>query len=96
MRIFRFFANAAFIFGALLILNSCEVGLGESVDVTAPVLEISSPADGSIIMNTFKMRGVGYDDTNIALIKVSVNRHLTERNMHLITPQQMLFQSSGQ
>lgn len=72
MRIFRFFANAAFIFGALLILNSCEVGLGESVDVTAPVLEISSPADGSIIMNTFKMRGVGYDDTNIALIKVSV------------------------
>ena len=57
MRIFRFFANAAFIFGALLILNSCEVGLGESVDVTAPVLEISSPADGSIIMNTFKMRG---------------------------------------
>lgn len=72
MRIFRFFANAAFIFGALFILNSCEVGLGESVDVTAPVLEISSPADGSIIMNTFKMRGVGYDDTNIALIKVSV------------------------
>lgn len=72
MRIFRFFANAAFIFGALFILNSCEVGLGESVDVTAPVLEISSPADGSIIMNTFKMRGVGYDDTNIAIIKVSV------------------------
>ena len=62
----------SFISSIMLILMSCEVGLGESVDVTAPVLEISSPADGSIIMNTFKMRGVGYDDTNIALIKVSV------------------------
>lgn len=73
MRIFRFFANAAFIFGALLILNSCEVGLGESVDVTAPVLEISSPADGSIIMNTFNLRGTSSDDTYISLLKIVVS-----------------------
>lgn len=73
IRIFRFFANAAFIFGALFILNSCEVGLGESVDVTAPVLEISSPADGSIIMNTFNLRGTSSDDTYISLLKIVVS-----------------------
>ena len=73
MRIFRFFANAAFIFGALLILNSCEVGLGESVDVTAPSLDISSPADGSIIMNTFNLRGTSSDDTYISLLKIVVS-----------------------
>ena len=73
MRIFRFFANAAFIFGALFILNSCEVGLGESVDVTAPSLDISSPADGSIIMNTFNLRGTSSDDTYISLLKIVVS-----------------------
>lgn len=73
MRIFRFFANAAFIFGALFILNSCEVGLGESVDVTAPSLDISSPADGSIIMNTFNLRGTSSDDTYISLFKIVVS-----------------------
>lgn len=73
MRIFRFFANATFIFGALFILNSCEVGLGESVDVTAPSLDISSPADGSIIMNTFNLRGTSSDDTYISLLKIVVS-----------------------
>lgn len=72
MRISRFFASAAVILGALFILNSCEVGLGESVDVTAPVLEISSPEDGSVIMNTFNMKGISYDDTYISFLTISV------------------------
>ncbi len=65
-----------FIFSILMafFLPSCEVGLGEAVDVIAPVLEIGYPADSSVIMNTFTMSGSAADDTFVALITVSAQR----------------------
>ena len=56
-----------------LLFLSCEVGLGESVDVMAPSLEISSPEDGSIIMNNFTMSGSTSDDKLFVLISIKVN-----------------------
>ncbi len=56
-----------------LLFLSCEVGLGESVDVMAPSLEISSPEDGSIIMNNFTMSGSTSDDKLFVFISIKVN-----------------------
>ena len=56
-------------------LLSCDVGvgLGESVDTAAPSLSITYPTDGSVIMNTFTMKGTSADDTSIAKISISVS-----------------------
>lgn len=57
-----------FLFGA------CEVGLGEAVDVIAPIMNINYPPDNSTIMNTFTLSGSASDDTYVALISISVQR----------------------
>lgn len=51
---------------------SCDLGLGESVDVTAPSLEISYPKAGSVIMEDFILSGVCSDDRGVAKIEVTL------------------------
>lgn len=51
---------------SFFLFAACEVGLGEKVDVIAPVLEIGTPEDGSVIMNTFTMTGSAGDDSFVA------------------------------
>lgn len=60
-----------------LLFLSCEVGLGETVDVMAPSLEITSPEDGSIIMNNFTMSGSTSDDKLYVFISINVTSTAT-------------------
>ena len=48
-----------------LILTSCEVGLGSSVDTEPPALVINSPASASIIRDAFVIQGNWTDDGEI-------------------------------
>ena len=70
-------------------LLSCDVGvgLGESVDTAAPSLSITYPTDGSVIMNTFTMKGTSADDTSIAKISISVS---PTKDISEFTPPQYL------
>lgn len=61
----------AIIFAALLI-NSCEVGLGESVDSESPTVAISYPPEQAVIRGTFVAAGTCNDDKGIKSVKVSI------------------------
>jgi len=60
------------IFAVLGLINSCEVGLGNSVDTLQPNLEISYPETGAVIKNSFVMEGKASDETWIKSIIVKV------------------------
>lgn len=51
---------------------SCEIGLGEAVDASAPTLEISYPKAGSVIMEDFILSGKCSDDKGIERIEVTL------------------------
>lgn len=72
----KFFYSVVVLF-SLFFFAACEVGLGEKVDVIAPVLEIGSPEDGSVIMNTFTMSGSAADDSFVAMININVTSTTT-------------------
>ena len=55
------------------VFSSCEVGLGESVDTSAPSLKIDYPADGKVIMSAFTMHGTASDDTSISSVTIDVS-----------------------
>lgn len=59
---------------SFFLFSACEVGLGEAVDVIAPIMNINYPPDNSTIMNTFTLSGSASDDTYVALISISVQR----------------------
>ena len=59
------FGFGLFAAGMILTNTSCEIGLGEAVDIRPPVIEINYPPKGAIIRNTFNMSGNANDDTGI-------------------------------
>ncbi len=56
---------------------SCDVGLGESVDVMAPTVSISYPPASSVIKEQFCLAGSWTDDKGVMLINVSVKNNDT-------------------
>lgn len=57
---------------AVLLINSCEVGLGESVDSESPTVAISYPPEQAVIRGTFVAAGTCNDDKGIKSVKVSI------------------------
>lgn len=51
---------------------SCDIGLGEAVDVSAPTLTISYPPSGAIIKENFILSGTCADDVMITTVNVRV------------------------
>ncbi|MBO4507256.1 MAG: hypothetical protein J5747_01300 [Spirochaetaceae bacterium] len=54
----------------LILFATCDVGLGPSVDTTAPDLSISNPTASAILKGTISLDGNVSDDTTIASVKV--------------------------
>lgn len=57
-----------------LLIPSCNVGLGESVDTEAPAVAITYPPSLATIRKTFVLGGTWSDDKSIKSVSVSVNR----------------------
>lgn len=57
---------------SLILFGTCKVGLGSSVDINDPKIEINYPASGSVIRNTFTLYGTCSDDKGVNRVEVSV------------------------
>jgi hypothetical protein len=60
------------ILGTLFTFNSCQIGLGASVDVESPVVEITYPPASAVIKGTFTFAGTCSDDKGVTSAKVTV------------------------
>ena len=49
---------------------SCTVGLGASVDVQPPVIEITSHSDNDSVAEKFSIKGTAYDNDRVTLITI--------------------------
>jgi hypothetical protein len=56
------------------IFNSCEIGLGPSVDTEPPSLEITNPPVDSIVRGSFALSGSWKDDGSISSVTVKLTR----------------------
>ena len=59
-------------FTAAVSITSCEVGLGQAVDVLSPELTINYPVTGSIVRDEFAISGTFDDDGKIESVKVVI------------------------
>ncbi|WP_191015327.1 Ig-like domain-containing protein [Treponema zioleckii] len=57
---------------SLFVATSCDVGLGESVDTSAPTLEIAYPPIAATIRDSFVLYGKWTDDKGVSKVSVSV------------------------
>ena len=58
----------------IILIISCEIGLGSSVDTEAPVIEVSLPPADAVIRDSFTLSGIWTDDGSIAEVTVSLTR----------------------
>lgn len=58
---------------ASMLAFSCQVGLGEAVDVTAPEIKVTSPAVSQSVSKQFNITGVATDDFGLASVTVDIN-----------------------
>ena len=58
---------------------SCEVGLGEAVDVAAPVVKIATPPTAAVIRDTFAIAGTWSDDGSIKSLEVTLKNTGTKK-----------------
>ena len=65
---------SAFVVGSALLFafSGCDVGLGESVDTSAPTLSIEYPPIAAVIKDTFVLYGSCDDDKSVASVSVQV------------------------
>ena len=61
---------------------SCDVGLGETVDVMAPIVSITYPPASSIIREKFCLYGSWTDDKGVMLIQVTVRNTDTGKTVY--------------
>lgn len=67
------------LFGAVSIFASCNnIGLGEEVDLSAPVLEITSHSDNDTVPGEFTLKGTAYDNDEISAITIDFEN----QNLH--------------
>ena len=74
----KFCGLLAFVLAALI---SCEIGLGESVDTSAPEGKITSPGVNAVIRDAFMMKGSWKDDGSIK--SVQVNLKSTDKTLEI-------------
>ena len=65
---------------------SCEVGLGEAVDVAAPVITIDTPKTSAIIRDTFAITGTWSDDGSIKSVEVELRNTGTDKTYSNFEP----------
>ena len=70
----------------VLAFLSCEVGLGEAVDVAAPVISINTPETSSIIRDTFAIAGNWSDDGSIKDLEVVLRNTGTNKEYEGFKP----------
>lgn len=58
----------------ILLILSCEIGLGASVDTEAPTLEITNPPADAVIRDTFAVTGSWNDDGSISSVSLEMVR----------------------
>ena len=75
------FINILLYVVCIFLIISCEIGLGAAVDTEAPTVAITSPQAGSVIRDTFAVKGSWSDDGAISSIKVTL-----ESTSNLIDP----------
>ena len=66
------FINILLYVVCIFLLISCEIGLGAAVDTEAPTVAITSPQAGSVIRDSFAVKGSWSDDGAISSIKVTL------------------------
>lgn len=57
-------------FLALLAFSACEIGLGEAVDLKAPVVELTSHKDNDSVAQTFRLAGTAHDNEEVTKLSV--------------------------
>jgi Holliday junction resolvase RusA-like endonuclease len=65
---------------------SCQVGLGEAVDVAAPVITIDTPKTSAIIRDTFAITGTWSDDGSIKSVEVELRNTGTDKTYSNFEP----------
>lgn len=76
---------SSIIISAFLLLFSCSVGLGESVDTEVPKVEITYPPASSSVRDWFYLAGNCSDDKGVDSITVSAKNISTNENVTLGT-----------
>ena len=66
------FINILLYVVCIFLLISCEIGLGAAVDTEAPTVAITSPQAGSVIRDSFAVKGSWSDDGAISSLKVTL------------------------
>ena len=80
MNLFKSLSKKIFLlcfFCAFLVFESCDVGLGESVDTIPPTISITYPPTSSVIRDAFVVSGTWVDDKGVSLVKVTVRNDET-------------------
>lgn len=54
----------------ILILAGCEIGLGPAVDLTPPVVKLTSHKDNDSVASTFRLAGTATDNEEVVLLSV--------------------------
>lgn len=70
MRKFKFAVGACSFLAACLFLFSCSSGLGESIDLEAPVLKITSPEHGVFVPKKFTLEGTATDNKKVNSVEI--------------------------
>lgn len=61
------------VFTSLLLVTSCEVGLGEAVDLEAPSINIETPAPTAIVQKDLQIKGTVSDNVGVTEMTVSLS-----------------------
>lgn len=63
---------------AFFILSSCQIGLGEAIDLQAPEIFLTSPKDNDYVGQTFRLAGYATDNEKVKSITIDFD----EANIH--------------
>lgn len=67
----KFVKKISFLFFLALIF-SCQIGLGEKVDVYAPTVKVFNPIHTGYVLKTFQINGTATDDTAITKLELKI------------------------
>ena len=63
-----------------LIFSSCQIGLGNAIDLEAPVIELTSHRDSDYVGQNFRLAGIATDNDKIKKISIDFD----EADIHFI------------
>ena len=57
---------------SIFLLSTCQIGLGEAVDVQPPTVFLNSPQADALVRDTFIMDGTYADDLSVGGISITL------------------------